>query len=373
MNAVSHAPDEILASFARALRASGVSVTADRTQGFLEAVAEVGIADQRAVYAVGRATLCASRLDLDRYDVVFAHWFGAGWGLTDSEHWTSSWYIGNRRCERTGGDWSADSATASSAGSAASDEFLRQRDIAMLRPSEAQQLAALFSGIRLRPPARRTSRHRSWHRGELDAARTSRNSIRRIGEPAEIAWRRRNRRPRRVVLLIDVSGSMRAYAEALLRLAHRLTHTGRAVGGSVETFAVGTRLTHLTGAMRCGEVELALSAAGEVVPDWSGGTRLGEAFRAFLNRWGQRGATRGAVVIVFSDGFEFGDASLLGEQMARLQRIAHRVIWVNPHRGKIGYEPIQAGMQAVLPYCDELLAGHSLATFEAMTAVIARA
>ncbi len=109
------------------------------------------------------------------------------------------------------------------------------------------------------------------------------------------------------------------------------------------------------------------------MPDWSGGTRLGETLQVFLDRWGQRGMARGAVVVVFSDGWERGDATLLGLQMARMRRIAHRVIWVNPHRGKAGYEPLQAGVVAALPYCDDFLAGHSLATFADLTEAIARA
>jgi uncharacterized protein with von Willebrand factor type A (vWA) domain len=166
---------------------------------------------------------------------------------------------------------------------------------------------------------------------------------------------------------------MSGYADALLRLAHRFTQVGRSGGGVVETFTVGTRLTHLTRAMRIGDCERALVAAGETVPDWSGGTRLGETLRFFLDRWGQRGMARGAVVVVFSDGWERGDPTLLGEQTARLQRIAHRVIWVNPHRGKTGYEPVQQGVLAVLPHCDDFVAGHSLATFAELSEVISRA
>ena len=190
-----------------------------------------------------------------------------------------------------------------------------------------------------------------------------------MGEPAEIAWRRRGVRPRRVVLLVDVSGSMSGYADALLRLAHRFTQACAAV----ETFTVGTRVTHVTRALRLRDPERALIAAGETVPDWSGGTRLGETLGFFLDRWGQRGLARGAVVVVFSDGWERGDPSLLAEQMARLARIAHRVVWVNPHRGKAGYEPVQQGVLAALPHCDDFVAGHSLATFAELTEVVSRA
>ena len=158
-----------------------------------------------------------------------------------------------------------------------------------------------------------------------------------MGEPGEIAWRRRGVRPRRVVLLVDVSGSMSGYADALLRLAHRFTQVGRPSGGVVETFTVGTRLTHLTRALRIRDAERALVAAGETVPDWSGGTRLGETLRIFLDRWGQRGMARGAVVVVFSDGWERGDPTLLGEQMARLQpdRAPRRLGQPAPRQGRL--------------------------------------
>jgi uncharacterized protein with von Willebrand factor type A (vWA) domain len=119
--------------------------------------------------------------------------------------------------------------------------------------------------------------------------------------------------------------------------------------------------------------ERAIVAAGETVPDWSGGTRLGETLRIFLDRWGQRGLARGAVVIVFSDGWERGDTTVLGEQMERLRRVAHRVVWVNPHVGKAGYQPVQQGIVAALPHVDHLVAGHSLATFAELVEVVADA
>ena len=170
---------------------------------------------------------------------------------------------------------------------------------------------------------------------------------------------------------------MSSYADALLRLAHRLSHPKVARGTKgvprVEVFTVGTRLTRVTRAMRMRDPERAIVAAGETVPDWSGGTRLGETLRIFLDRWGQRGMARGAVVVVFSDGWERGDAGLLGEQMRRLHAIAHRVVWVNPHVGKDGYLPVQQGIVAALPYVDDLVAGHSLATFADLIEVVADA
>jgi uncharacterized protein with von Willebrand factor type A (vWA) domain len=256
---------------------------------------------------------------------------------------------------------------------ASAAEVLRHRDVATLSAAEKHRLAAMFATIRPRPPMRRTARHQTWHRGQVDAHRTLRTSLRRMGEPARISWRRRGIKPRRVVLLVDVSGSMSAYADALLRLAHRMTVALRAQGGVVETFTVGTRLTHLTRAMRHRDPELALVAAGETVPDWSGGTRLGETVRMFIDRWGQRGMARGSVMVVFSDGWERGDPALLAAQMERLHRVAHRVVWVNPHRGKAGYEAVQQGVVAVLPHVDEFVAGHSLATYAELAEVVSRA
>jgi uncharacterized protein with von Willebrand factor type A (vWA) domain len=168
-------------------------------------------------------------------------------------------------------------------------------------------------------------------------------------------------------MLVDVSGSMEPYADALLRFAHVVT---RRSPTAVETFTLGTRLTRVTRELRQRDADHALHAAGKAIPDWSGGTRLGEALRAFVDRWGQRGAARSAVVVVFSDGWERGEPTLLGEQMARLKRLAHAVIWVNPHAGKDGYAPVQGGIVAALPSLDCLLAGHSLATLEELLTVM---
>lgn len=368
--------DEILLGFTRALRAAGVAVTQDRSHGFLTAVATVGADDRQATYWAGRATLCGSPDDLARYDQVFAAWFDPRDGLPrarprEASRPSTAHLLPDAEGGSRDGQDGEDEDVVRAAASAA--EVLRHRDVASLDAAEKRRLAGMFVRLSLRPPRRRTARHQRWHRGEVDASRTLRNSLRHLGEPGEIAWRRRGTRPRRVVLLVDVSGSMSLYADALLRLAHRLTQSARTTGATVETFTVGTRLTHVTRALRSPDADRAIVAAGEVVPDWSGGTRLGENLRVFLDRWGQRGMARGAVVVVFSDGWERGDAELLGEQMARLRRVAHRVVWVNPHRGKEGYEPLQGGVVAALPHCDDFLAGHSLATFADLTEVIARA
>jgi uncharacterized protein with von Willebrand factor type A (vWA) domain len=367
-------PDEILLGFTRALRAAGVPVTQDRAHGFLAAVAVVGLADAAATYVAGRATLCASPDDLARFDQVYEAYFNSRDGLPrprPTEEGVPT-FSGLPLAE---GDGDADQQTDDPVVRArASDtEVLRHRDVASMSAAEKARLAAMFASLRPRPPRRRTARHQRWHRGTVDASRTLRASLQHMGEPADIAWRRRGNKPRRVVLLVDVSGSMSGYADALLRLAHRFTQGAAAAGGVVETFTVGTRLTHLTRALRGRDAERALVAAGETVPDWSGGTRLGETLKIFMDRWGQRGLARGAVVVVFSDGWERGDPAQLAEQMARLRRVAHRVVWVNPHRGKQGYEPVQQGVLAALPHVDDFVAGHSLATYAELVEVVAGA
>lgn len=366
--------DEVLLGFAVALRAAGVPVTQDRTRAYLEAVALVGLGERAATRAAGRATLCASPEDLERHDRIFEEWFGRDTATPtlqprpDRSPPTVSLLPEDADSDGTGLE--ADDPVRAAASAA---EVLRHRDVATLDAADRVRLAAQFARLTVRLPTRTAGRRTPRRRGDVDASRTLRASLRRMGEPAQIHRRRPSVRPRRVVLLVDVSGSMNGYADALLRLAHRISTGSTDSAGRVEVFSVGTRLTRLTRPMRLRDPDRAIAAAGEVVPDWSGGTRLGENLKAFLDRWGQRGLARGAVVVVFSDGWERGDPTLLGEQAARLRRLAHRVIWVNPHRGKPGYEPVQQGIVAVLPYVDTLLAGHSLATFADLMEVIADA
>jgi hypothetical protein len=252
---------------------------------------------------------------------------------------------------------------------ASGQEVLRQRDVAALDPRERAQLARLFERLHPLAPVRPARRHVPRRSGTVNGPATLREQLRRVGEPGPIRHHRRGLRTRRIVLLIDVSGSMSAYADSLLRLAHRFVRAAP----TTEVFTMGTRLTHVTRALRERDPDRALIAAGSVVPDWSGGTRLGDAMGAFLDRWGRRGMARGAVVVVFSDGWERSGPEVLGEQMRRLRALAHRVVWVNPHRGKAGYQPIQQGIVAALPHIDDFVAGHSFATFEELIEVIAHA
>jgi uncharacterized protein with von Willebrand factor type A (vWA) domain len=191
--------------------------------------------------------------------------------------------------------------------------------------------------------------------------------LREAGEPAALLLRTRQSKPRRLVLLVDVSGSMAPYADLLLRFAHAATRTQPM---TTEVFTIGTRLTRITRELRQRDPDRALASAGKTIPDWSGGTRLGQALKAFLDRWGQRGTARGAVVVLCSDGWERGDPAQLGEQVRRLRRLAHAVVWVNPHKGKDGFAPVTGGMVAALPHVDQLVAGHSFESLRRVTEVI---
>ncbi len=368
------APDVMLLGFTRALRAAGVHVSPDRAQHFLEAASIVGLDDRRATYWAGRTTLCSGPEDLARYDQVFTAWF-LGEDRPRSRRDAperSSLRAGLEETDESSADGTDEEELRALA---SATEILRHRDIAALGAEEKARLGALFAALQPRAPRRAATRRSPWRRGDVDAARTHRRMRARMGEPAEIAWRRRGVRGRRVVMLLDVSGSMSPYADALLRLAHTFVSASKPAGTAeaVEVFTVGTRLTHITRAMRLRDPDRAIVAASETVPDWSGGTRLGETLKVFLDRWGQRGMARGAVVVIFSDGWERGDVTLLGEQMTRLHRLAHRVVWVNPHRGKTGYLPVQQGIVAALPYVDDFVAGHSMATFEELIEVVAHA
>jgi uncharacterized protein with von Willebrand factor type A (vWA) domain len=366
--APAHPADEVLLAFARAVRAAGVAVTADRERTWLEAAAAVGVGDQAGTYWAGRAALCASPADLERFDQVYAAWFGLQRATATSAR-PAAPTVAGASLDATTGEGHGDDDLESVHARASRTEVLRHRDVATMSSTERAHLAALFAALRPRAPRRPAHRHTPSRRGLVDARRTLRGQLRRMGEPGPIEWRHRGTRARRVVLLVDVSGSMSAYADALLRLGHAYAASGL----PVEVFTLGTRLTYVTRALRQRDPERALVACGSTVPDWAGGTRLAEGIRAFLDRWGRRGMARGAVVVLFSDGWERGSPEALGEQMRRLRALAHRVVWVNPHRGKLGYEPVQQGIVAALPHVDDFVAGHSMAAFEELVEVVGRA
>lgn len=368
------APDDLLTGlvgFTAVLRHAGLTITTDRVAAFLTALDNLDVTSELQTYWAGRLTLCSDPDDLPRYDAAFGDWFNPDFGIRgrtrdERPHPRSSRsaaLMAPPDPPSSGHDDSGERLHARAGGT----EILRHRDLGELGPAEREHLRRLVALLRPEPPTRPSRRRRPHRRGEPDPGATLRTVLRNQGELRELRRRDRCPRPRKVVLLIDVSGSMEPYADSLLRFAHVVVRRSPA---AVEVFTLGTRLTRVTRELRLRDPEHALRAAGKAIPDWSGGTRLGEVLAAFVDCWGQRGAARRAVVVVFSDGWERGDTELLGVQMDRLSRLAHRLMWVNPHAGKAGYTPVQGGIVAALPYLDDLLAGHSLATLEKLLEVI---
>ncbi|MGQ0839342.1 vWA domain-containing protein [Actinokineospora sp.] len=361
-----------LVGFAVALREAGVACGPDRVQAYLAAVADLDPAETTQLYWAGRLTLCSEPDDLPRYDNAFQAWF-----IGDALYTPRP---GKDHRPRRGGvaalslapelGGESDSEVPHVDRTASDTELLRHRDISGLSAAERAHLREMIALLRPDPPQRPALRWRPHRRGPIDAHGTVKIMRASGGEPIRLARKRKRSRPRRVVLLVDVSGSMHPYADALLRFGHAMA---RRAPMSTEVFTLGTRLTRLTRQLRQRDPELALTAAARAVPDFAGGTRLGETLRAFLDRWGQRGVARQAVVVLFSDGWERGDPSLLAEQMARLNRLAHRVYWVNPHAGGAAYQPVQSGIAAALPHVHRLLAGHSVATLERLLQEVRRA
>jgi uncharacterized protein with von Willebrand factor type A (vWA) domain len=357
---------------ARTLRSAGVDASPDRVQAMVTALAVLDPARRSDVYWAGRLSMCATHDDIEVYDRVFTAYFGdrpqrigrpakraqLRVVVTESEGGTPG-----------GGD-EHDEDASTQAALASRAEVLRHRDIATLSAVERAELNVILAAFRLPGDLRRSRRLVPSPRGRVDPARTVRQLLRAGGEPALLRYRAQRERPRRVVLLVDVSGSMSPYADALLRFAHAALR-----GGAVPTeiFTIGTRLTRVTRQLAHRDPDLAMAEVAREVPDWHGGTRLGDLVKEFLDRWGQRGTARGAVVVVLSDGLERGDTVQLATQMARLSRLAHRVVWANPLKGQSGYAPLAAGMAAALPHVDNFVAGHSLAALERLAAVVSGA
>ncbi len=365
----SHDAIATVVGLAAALRAVGVPATTDRVQQLVACLDRLDPSSREQMYWAGRLTLCSTPDDIRRYDRVFAAYFAGA--LPHVEERPSR--PRRRRIERvTGAGDSAEGQEMQAEAEtrelqASTHELLRHKDVTTLTPEERAELQRLLEAFWLPGQFRRTRRLAPARRGRLDPQRTVREMLQSAGEPSRLRYRDRRFRPRRVVLLLDVSGSMGAYADVLLRFAHAAR---RRVQAPTEVFTMGTRLTRVTREMGHREPDLALAAVSRAVPDWEGGTRLGEKLREFLHEWGQRGLARSSVVVVLSDGLERGDATLLGEQMARLSRLAFRVVWANPRKGHPGYAPLAAGMAAALPHVDAFCDGHSLAALERLAATV---
>ena len=355
-------------AFARTLRSAGVDASSDRLAAAVEALTVLDPVSRHDVYWAGRITMCASADDIARYDRVFAAVFGGAATAAPAATQSALRVVPplglalDTGPEGTSGDMRAAAASRL--------DVLRRRDLADLDEPDRLAALALLAPLSVAGATRRSRRTGPAAHGPVDRQRTVRRTLRAGGEPVVPAALRRRRRPRRVVLLVDVSGSMAPYADAFVRFAHVAR---RARGPRTEVFTLGTRLTRVTRELSHRDPARAAAAVAAAVPDWSGGTRLGELMKAFLDGWGRRGTARGAIVVVLSDGWERGDATLLGAQMRLLRRLAHRVVWANPRAGRPGFAPLAAGMAAALPYVDDLVAGNSIEALVRLARTVTRA
>ena len=365
--------DRMATAFATTLRRMGVPVATGDVVSFVEALGQVGLDSRSAVYWAGRTTMVRKPEHRPAYENAFAaFWLQRELIRTSREVEPVVLALDDDVDED---EPDVDEGTDDHDGDArmvsvrySPTEVLRHKDFAAYTNREFAEARKLMADLRLGGALRRSHRLRRARRRTRhpDLRRTVHRSLKLHGEPVHRAFLEPSERPRRVVLLCDVSGSMETYSRALLRFLHAAV-VGR---GRVEAFALGTRLTRLTRELSSHDPDAALAKASSAVSDWSGGTRLGDGLRQFNDEWGIRGMARGAVVVILSDGWDRGDADELGRQMARLHRVAHQVVWVNPLKVTPGYAPLARGMAAALPFVDEFLEGHSLASLEVLAEVV---
>jgi uncharacterized protein len=367
-----------LVGFGRLLRRRGLPVGTGRILTFCRAVAALDRLDRRGVYWAGRVAMVARKEDLAAYDAAFDDWFPAqtndvmaeiaGWvPQTPVPQGIEVLFDEGFQEERWEPSEGAADGEAPIGVLASGAEMLRAKSFDELSEAERLQAHHIIRALAVHLPHRRSRRYRPSPYGRrFDLRRTLRASLRTQGEPFRRAWRTRRVRARPLVLILDVSGSMSAYSRALMQFGFAAMRAGR----RVEVFCFGTRLTRVTRALARTEPDEALREVAATVVDWNGGTRIGASLKELLDRWSQHVAMRGAVVVLCSDGLERGDPALLAAQVARLSRLAHRLIWVNPLKGSPRYEPLARGMAAAIPHLDVFVAGHNLASLESLCEVL---
>lgn len=346
----------VIVDFGRALRMAGLPVGTGRLATLAEALTHV----PDRLYWAGRATLVGRHDDIQVYDRVFAEVFGEDPPSPHPNVLRRHDHLQGVRASQgiAGGDHDVE--VADDRTNASDRERLRTRSFATLDASELRQLSASIDRLRLVAPVRRSRRRVRSRRGALDHRRTVRMALRTGGDPVRLVRRDRVTRRRRIVLLLDISGSMSAYSRALLVFAHAALRADQ----RWDAFTFGTRLTRLSGVLRAADADEAIARAAAAARDWDGGTRIGESIRELLDRYGSGATIRGAVVVILSDGLDVGDTDILAAQMARLSRLAHRVVWLNPLQENPAYQPLARGMATSLPHVDLFASGHNLADLE---------
>jgi uncharacterized protein with von Willebrand factor type A (vWA) domain len=341
------------AAFGAALRAAGIPAGTGQCERFARALTVMDARTLDDVRCCALATLISDPGQLAMFDRVFAAMFTPGQPEPRRRQATAPAFTSIEE-EEPGADASSVMRYVASAA-----ERLSGRDFAELTAGELRRLAAVMRELTVAVPQRRTRRYAPSRAGDRpDLRRTLRQARRTGGEPVRLATRAARTKPRRLVVLCDISGSMQPYARALLQLLYCAARGP--VRARTEVFTFATRLTRLTPALAASSPETMLARAGESAPDWASGTRIGACLREFNERFGARGLARGAVVLIISDGWETGDPALVGSQMARLSRLAHRIVWANPRTQSEFYRPEVGGMAAAWPYCDRIVSAHSL-------------
>jgi uncharacterized protein len=367
-----------LVTFGRILREAGMEVGPGRLQDALRGLDLVDLADRDQVYHALRCTLVSRHDHLPLFDAAFeAFWEGEPRDPEQREAPAaaaapppSAPLEGSEPDEGPGDEPDEDDELRGV--SAADHELLRRRDFAQMSSDELRRVRRLMDELAGLHPLRRSRRLEPSHSGGvLDQRRTLRQAMRSDGIPLERQWRRPKLVPRKLVVLVDVSGSMEPYARALVMFLQALS-AREGAARHVEAFAFGTRLTRLTPHLAGRDPDVALARASMALPDWGGGTRIGESLAAYNRVFGRRGLTRGAVVVIASDGWERGDLSVLDAQLDTISRQADTLMWVNPLKGHEGFEPLAGGMQIALRHVDDFLEGHNLAALEALALALRR-
>ncbi len=357
-------------TFGRVLREVGLEVGPGRVADALRGLDTVDLTRQEDVYFTLRQTLVARQDELDLFDRAFRAWFLRAPVLPPvrtTDRPAEQQKIGESLSDASSGEQDEEMGDPLELG-ASGHELLRDKDFAEMTPDEYRRVRRLIAAIGESRPLRASRRRRSDPRGDrLDMRRLIRASLRTGGDPVDRPYRARKEVPRKLVVLCDVSGSMDAYARALVLFLHAAVGSGP----GVEAFAFGTRLSRLTTELGTRDPEAALEKCTEAVTDWGSGTRIGASLKEFNDLYGKRALSRGAVVVIVSDGWERQDPELVGREMARLARAAYAVVWVNPLKGNPDYQPLAGGMRAALPYIDRFLTGHNLRSLEELAAVLA--
>ena len=370
-------PERMVVDFVDRVRREGLGVPPGSAVEYGRALGALRSTRLSSLYWAGRATLVRRPDDIPPYDRAFAGFFG-GADAAPPRRLSVPVQLHVDTPDDPGADDPQQDRDESPAGEVralrwSATELLRHKDLSECTADELDEAHRLMADLRVHAALRRSRRWKkstSRHRGHPDLRRTVARSLRTGGEVVRPAASERGERPRRLVLVLDVSGSMEPYARALARFAHAAVAARKR--GQVEVFALGTRVTRISHELATHDPDAALRRAADAVADWAGGTRLGEGLRVFNDRWGVRGLARGAVVVILSDGWDRGDPTLLGSELARLRRVAYRLVWVNPLKASPGFAPLAQGMAAALPHVDEFVEGHSVASLEALAELVAR-